>query len=986
VGFAGFLVSLFAGPSAYIGSNTSLVNLSPMPDKCLWVPYSDVLLSGLVVLYGFVTAGGEQVGLTPGAAIVRSALTFLVSVLLARHTLQDESGRIVRGWTDAMYLSIAAILLVLAVRFRSNVCKVVAAACTASGAVARIQVAQVLLIPSVVTVSLGLVTSRYPTGTAAICAVPDPLPPDSQGWPQGLDRSSQGAVDAVMASVFASEVLGVVVFAASAAMAFLHILRVQGELAATLEEDERIAAADLKVAVGSVSHEARGPLSAALLSLELLDDDVFGRSAAAATGGSPRPAILNELSHSILASKRHLDDLLQWEGEAGDVIKQEATPTWYAPGPEVRHAERMFQGACDSSGIRFIVRSTPRTPTPRQSRSTAGKGAGSAQGDAPPAPASTPAALAHRTSFSGAAARLISRGDASGSFGVAPDPADEARETAFLAAMAAPGGLIFADSGLAMSAITNAVSNSVKHCPDVGGRIVLRVVVVSGDDAFALSGLDQSAFPAYLADELARNPDATRGVVQVEVADNGQGIPADVLASDVLYQPFTRLRDGDESRRMTSSGLGLSIVRRAVVDSMGGAVGLASREGQGTVAFIRFPVLVRPDDRTPVAGATPSPGAGRGLSVRTAGPGLLGTAGLRNGRVATEPLRLRPGSASVSGEEATSSDGAAPTAAGEAADAVFTLSQATATATGATQPGAPASREAAGPSSAAAADASTPPAPPGRQAGRRPRRERRAPRSAGRDSAPAPSADGPSAESDAATEHPSQAAETSPRGPELEMPSGRAASPAASPTDAAPAASSSDKFAARAERDARRKRRQEERDAKRDAEAKARSAAPPPETPTSAAHFPVRARLRVPSSLLGARAFVVDDERINRTMTAALLRRWGLEVTAFEDGQQFIDALAASVTDGGTPPVFVTLDVAMPVCDGFQAMEGAGALVRSGALPALPPVVAVTGNATKADTRRMLDLGCRAVLHKPVDTEALYAQLLRTVGMGPGAE
>ena len=45
----------------------------------------------------------------------------------------------------------------------------------------------------------------------------------------------------------------------------------------------------------------------------------------------------------------------------------------------------------------------------------------------------------------------------------------------------------------------------------------------------------------------------------------------------------------------------------------------------------------------------------------------------------------------------------------------------------------------------------------------------------------------------------------------------------------------------------------------------------------------------------GRLAFVVDDERVNRSLTAALLRRWGLTVHEFPDGAQAVAALTAAL-------------------------------------------------------------------------------------------
>lgn len=70
----------------------------------------------------------------------------------------------------------------------------------------------------------------------------------------------------------------------------------------------------------------------------------------------------------------------------------------------------------------------------------------------------------------------------------------------------------------------------------------------------------------------------------IEVADRGQGIPADELAR--VFDKFYR-RKGTRQR---GTGLGLAIVRR-IVDDLGGRVELVSQEGAGTTARITLTMV-----------------------------------------------------------------------------------------------------------------------------------------------------------------------------------------------------------------------------------------------------------------------------------------------------------------------------------------------------------------------------------------------------------
>lgn len=73
------------------------------------------------------------------------------------------------------------------------------------------------------------------------------------------------------------------------------------------------------------------------------------------------------------------------------------------------------------------------------------------------------------------------------------------------------------------------------------------------------------------------------GMLRLSVGDTGPGIPA--VLHDRLFQPFERL---DERHRSEGSGIGLALTRQ-LAERMGGAVGFASTEGQGSVFWVDFP-------------------------------------------------------------------------------------------------------------------------------------------------------------------------------------------------------------------------------------------------------------------------------------------------------------------------------------------------------------------------------------------------------------
>jgi len=75
--------------------------------------------------------------------------------------------------------------------------------------------------------------------------------------------------------------------------------------------------------------------------------------------------------------------------------------------------------------------------------------------------------------------------------------------------------------------------------------------------------------------------------VRVEVADTGEGIPAE--DQDRIFDPFFTTKDPGEG-----TGLGLSICRR-IMSKMGGSIAVRSTRGEGSTFRIDFPLEARGD-------------------------------------------------------------------------------------------------------------------------------------------------------------------------------------------------------------------------------------------------------------------------------------------------------------------------------------------------------------------------------------------------------
>ncbi|WP_405725548.1 HAMP domain-containing histidine kinase [Streptomyces sp. NBC_01537] len=127
---------------------------------------------------------------------------------------------------------------------------------------------------------------------------------------------------------------------------------------------------------------------------------------------------------------------------------------------------------------------------------------------------------------------------------------------------AAVSPLLDADPVRLRQAVSNLVSNAVRHTPP-GGRVTLRSYV-SGD------------------------------VVAVEVADTGSGIPADEVPH--VFDRFWRA-EKSRSRSTGGSGLGLAIVLK-LAEAHGGTADVVSTEGRGSVFTLRLPAVAEEAEET----------------------------------------------------------------------------------------------------------------------------------------------------------------------------------------------------------------------------------------------------------------------------------------------------------------------------------------------------------------------------------------------------
>jgi CheY-like chemotaxis protein len=114
---------------------------------------------------------------------------------------------------------------------------------------------------------------------------------------------------------------------------------------------------------------------------------------------------------------------------------------------------------------------------------------------------------------------------------------------------------------------------------------------------------------------------------------------------------------------------------------------------------------------------------------------------------------------------------------------------------------------------------------------------------------------------------------------------------------------------------------------------------------------------------------LVEDNPVNQSVAAAMLKRLGLQCQLADHGAKALDLVRGQDFD------LVLMDCQMPVMDGYAATaairqlpDGRGARL---------PIVALTANAAPGEAEKCLAAGMNAYLAKPITLNALHALLSR---------
>lgn len=124
--------------------------------------------------------------------------------------------------------------------------------------------------------------------------------------------------------------------------------------------------------------------------------------------------------------------------------------------------------------------------------------------------------------------------------------------------------------------------------------------------------------------------------------------------------------------------------------------------------------------------------------------------------------------------------------------------------------------------------------------------------------------------------------------------------------------------------------------------------------------------------LRGRQVLLAEDNALNMEIIEFLLSDVGIKVTKAADGQQAVEAFAASPVGGFDA---ILMDVMMPVRDGHEATRAIRAMDRPDAKTI--PIFAMTANAFAEDRLKALQAGMNEHLSKPIDPDALYRLLVK---------
>jgi signal transduction histidine kinase/CheY-like chemotaxis protein len=132
----------------------------------------------------------------------------------------------------------------------------------------------------------------------------------------------------------------------------------------------------------------------------------------------------------------------------------------------------------------------------------------------------------------------------------------------------------------------------------------------------------------------------------------------------------------------------------------------------------------------------------------------------------------------------------------------------------------------------------------------------------------------------------------------------------------------------------------------------------------------------VPSETLrGVKALVVDDNKSSLGILERMLKRWGMNPTTVEGGEEAIGHLCFA-REAGDPYALILMDMHMPNMDGLGLLER----IRQSSPMATATIMMLTSTDHRVDGARRLELGVAAHLVKPIRQSELQVVIARALG------
>jgi signal transduction histidine kinase/DNA-binding response OmpR family regulator len=128
-------------------------------------------------------------------------------------------------------------------------------------------------------------------------------------------------------------------------------------------------------------------------------------------------------------------------------------------------------------------------------------------------------------------------------------------------------------------------------------------------------------------------------------------------------------------------------------------------------------------------------------------------------------------------------------------------------------------------------------------------------------------------------------------------------------------------------------------------------------------------------NLRGVKVLVVDDNRTNRRILEAMLRRWEMIVTSMEGAEEALEQLCVAL-EAGEPFELILTDMHMPRMDGFALVER----IRQRPELSTATIMMLTSAGHRGDAARCEELGVSAYLLKPIRQSELWEAVVRILG------